>query len=81
MIGIFFSRNLVQDYPVITQKICSSMSFKALTSLNSNLLKSMKVRLVLKPAQSLAGIRHRCPVLLKDPKCKALLRMLWMSRA
>ena len=33
---------------------------------------STKARMVMKPVQSLAEIRHRCPELFKDPKCKPL---------
>jgi predicted nucleotidyltransferase len=56
----------------VTKKICSSMSFRTLTSFNPNLLKFMRLRPMITPVQSLVGIRQRCPVLLKDPKCKPL---------
>ena len=48
------------------------MPFRAPTSLTRNRSLSAKVPTVVKPVQSLAGVRRRCPELFKDPKCALL---------
>ena len=45
-------------------------SFKTLKFINQNLLITVKIGM--KPVQTLAGIRHRLPALLKDPKLEPL---------
>ena len=47
-------------------------SSRALASFKRILIASAKAQTVVTPVQTLSGIRHRCPAVLKDPKCQPI---------